>query len=525
MVASLVGKTEPRLWTKPLRELTPQTSLGFEVIDFAREILHVQLWPWQEWLLTHALELMPDGRYRFRRVIILVARQNGKTLLAAVLAAWWLFIESGRDPERVSPLDFKVLGTAQNLDIARGPWSRVKLWCDPDPETGEAQAEAIPALQDATAKVLDANGKEQILAKSLAHYEVRAAKSARGKPGARVLMDELREQETWQAWNATSQTSKNFWNGQVWCLSNAGSAKSVVLAKQREVGLKLIAEQDEAMAVPGASVENLIEAHDTSIGLFEWSAPDGCPMDDVEGILQANPSIGHGAITVSACVSDSTSMLEADYRTEVLCQWVTSQVISFIDIRDWRRCEVPPDKIKVPKGSRTVWGVDTSQDRSMTFVASATRLADGRPFVQVIAARAGMLWLPDWLAEQAQDSGFTEVALQSRGAPAMEFVSQLERNGLTVHGIDGSHVGSATGTLRDRVRDGLLITVPQPDVEVAVQGGLTRRYAENDAWSRVESLPVDIAPLAAMTWALFGLETCEPNDKKSAYSTHGLMVF
>lgn len=161
----------------------------------------------------------------------------------------------------------------------------------------------------------------------------------------------------------------------------------------------------------------------------------------------------------------------------------------------------------------------------MTFVASATRLADGRPFVQVIAARAGMLWLPDWLAEQAKDSGFTEVALQSRGAPAMEFVSQLERNGLTVHGIDGSHVGSATGTLRDRVRDGLLVTVPQPDVEVAVQGGLTRRYAENDAWSRVESLPVDIAPLAAMTWALFGLETCEPEDKKSAYSDHGLMVF
>ena len=28
------GYAEPRIWTKPLRELTPETSLGFEVIDY-----------------------------------------------------------------------------------------------------------------------------------------------------------------------------------------------------------------------------------------------------------------------------------------------------------------------------------------------------------------------------------------------------------------------------------------------------------------------------------------------------------
>ena len=49
------GRTEPRLWTKPLRELTPATSLGFEVIDYARQILHIELYPWQQWLLIHAL--------------------------------------------------------------------------------------------------------------------------------------------------------------------------------------------------------------------------------------------------------------------------------------------------------------------------------------------------------------------------------------------------------------------------------------------------------------------------------------
>ncbi|NMC35327.1 MAG: terminase, partial [Veillonellaceae bacterium] len=197
-----VGRTEPRLWTKPLRELTPETTLGFEVIAFARDFLRIELRPWQRWLLIHALELKPDGTYRFRRVIVLVARQNGKTLLASVLAAWWLFIDSLRHPARVPPVDFKIVGTAQNLDIAREPWSSVKLWCDPEPDTDAARIAAIPVLQSETAKVSDTNGKEFILAQSLAHYEIRAAKNARGKPAARVLMDELREQQTWVAWNA-----------------------------------------------------------------------------------------------------------------------------------------------------------------------------------------------------------------------------------------------------------------------------------------------------------------------------------
>ena len=108
------GRTEPRLWTKPLRELTPETSLGYEVIDFARQILHIELYPWQQWLLIHALELLEDGiTYRYRRIIVLVGRQNGKTLVASVLAAWWLHVDSQRHPDRVPPLRFKIVGTAR----------------------------------------------------------------------------------------------------------------------------------------------------------------------------------------------------------------------------------------------------------------------------------------------------------------------------------------------------------------------------------------------------------------------------
>ena len=72
----LRGNEEPRVFTPPLRELTPATSRGFACIEFAESILEITLYPWQKWLLIHALEVLPDNTYRFRTVVLLVARQN-----------------------------------------------------------------------------------------------------------------------------------------------------------------------------------------------------------------------------------------------------------------------------------------------------------------------------------------------------------------------------------------------------------------------------------------------------------------
>jgi hypothetical protein len=42
---TVLGKAEPRLSTPPLRPLTRSTSLGFEAIDFATNVLGVDLFP------------------------------------------------------------------------------------------------------------------------------------------------------------------------------------------------------------------------------------------------------------------------------------------------------------------------------------------------------------------------------------------------------------------------------------------------------------------------------------------------
>lgn len=520
MVTVQYGRTEPRLWTKPLRELTPETSRGFEVIDFALTILGVVLYPWQQWLLIHALELRPDGTYRFKRVIVLVARQQGKTMLASVLAAWWVFVDSGRNKEKVPPLKFKVVGVAQNLDIAKEPWAAVKSWCDPDPETEEEAELAIDALQAATAKVRDANGSIAITARSRAHYEIRAAKNARGKPAARVLMDEMREQRDWIAWNAVSQTLKSFWSGQLWGISNAGASDAVVLRTQRDAGLSDLADWEAYVEAGLVSAEEYANDHDTSLALFEWSAPDGCPKDDVEGILQANPSIGYGAMTVQDALADIRAMTDAGYRTEVLCQWVTVRVDSFINVKDFKALYVPISDVEITKGERTVWAVDTSKRSNdsgvTTWIGAATRTTSGKPFATTRHRRTGIVWAPDYITKLADESGHREVVVIGRGAPAFELVEELrkEERGLIVHVLEGGQFAAATGQMSDAVRDKDIVLVDQPDITLAVEGGVTKEYAENDAWSRSKSLPVDISGLIAMSEALYGLVNLEPPAKK-----------
>lgn len=68
-----MGKTVPRIFTPPLRELTDRTSLGFACVEYARTVLNKKLYPWQEWALIHALEIIGelggDWKFRFRTVL------------------------------------------------------------------------------------------------------------------------------------------------------------------------------------------------------------------------------------------------------------------------------------------------------------------------------------------------------------------------------------------------------------------------------------------------------------------------
>lgn len=262
----IVGSTEPRLWTPPLRELTPETSYGFEVCEFAQDHLRHPLYPWQEWLAIHAGELLPDGRPRFRIVIILVSRQNGKTEFVVVLSLYWMYVD------RVGT----ILGTSTKLDYAAESWTKARKL-----------AKRIPRLrQEISHKgaVRKANG-EQVLWRATpgeidleegSRYKIAASNEEGGRSLTidRLVLDELRQHHDYSAWDASEPATSAVPDAQVFALSNAGSDRSVVLNTERAAALRFIE----------------TGVGDPRVGLFEWSAPDGSSPTNVAALAQANPN-------------------------------------------------------------------------------------------------------------------------------------------------------------------------------------------------------------------------------------------
>lgn len=510
-----IGSEIPRLWSKPLRPLNPETSLGFEVIDFSERVLKIRLMPWQKWLLVHALELNPDGTYRFRKLVILVGRQNGKTTLIAVLSLWWLYVDSLRHADRISPRDFLILGTAQDLDTAEEAWQRARVFCDPDPEN-EA---GIPALQKRALKPVLTNGKTSLRLRSGQAYRVKAAnrKGGRGKSAARVLMDELREQQNFDAWSSVTKTMNAKFNSQLWAISNAGDAKSVVLAHVRTLALHSVNRWDEYVSQGLQDAEEWANEHDVKLGLFEWSAPEGCDLDDPAAIAQANPSLGY-LIEWATVMSDLRTDPEFVFRTEVLCQWVTAAIFTYIDPATWASLE---DHSSAPAtDSPLVMSVHTSANRERSYICIAGQRADGLAHVEVVARRPGMLWVPKLAEQIAEEHGITEVVVQAKGTPASELIEALGDVGLDVVLVAGSDLGSSTGKFRDRVNDGTLRHLGQPVLQVAVSGGITKRLGDQQFWD-LQGSPVDIGGLIGVTYALYGLVRRREPVAVSAYVAMG----
>lgn len=507
-----LGDTEPRLSTRPLRELTSETSHGFHVIEFALRFLGIVLYPWQRALLIRALELNDDGTYRFRRVIVLVGRQNGKTLLLTVLTLWWLFVDSDSFPEHAPARDFLVLGTAQNLDIAEEAWEAAVAYCDPEEGRDGSLVElAVPVLQAASRVPVRKNGQKALRLRSGARYEVRAAnrKGGRGKSATRIVMDELREQTTWDAWAAVAKTMQAKFNAQLWGISNAGDAKSVVLIHVRDELVKAVMAWLEYVETGLQDLEWWANQHDARSALFEYSAPDGLPVADPSGILAANPSTGWSPMRLEDLLASARSEPEALFRTESLCQWVTARVDPHIDPREW--ADLAEATSALDWSRPIACAVDVSHDRQWSHIAIAGYRPDGLAHVELVASRAGMLWVPDAVGWLHSEWGVAGVAVQGRGCAAGEFVERFREladdlgGDLEVLEIVGPALGAVAGGIKDRVLAGTVRHLGQEPLRLAVEGGMAKPLGEVLVLDRANS-PVDVAPLVAVAEALWALE-------------------
>lgn len=512
----LRGCEEPRIYTPPLRELTRETTMGYEVIDFAQEVLGIKLHPWQKWLFIHALEVIdkPDGSWmlRFRTVLVLVGRQNGKTTMGAILALFFLYaLRTGL-----------VIGTAQDLEQAEDTWAMCVEMAESDEE-----------LREQIAHIWRTNGAKRLQLTGGRDYRVKAStrKAGRGKSADLVLLDELREHQTWEAYSALSKTGIARESSLLWCISNAGDGASVVLRHLRNQAHKMLGDPDGIVSAIGDSLDVAPEdLEETALGIFEWSAAPGADIHDPKAWAQANPSLGY-TITERAIRSACNDDPEDVFKTECLCQWVTAVITPPFPIGAWEagidsQSSIAPD-------SPLYFGVDVSDDRGKASIAVCGLRADRAYHVELVEYRSGVGWLQSWFAERAPRYNGMRVALQSKGSPVAAMAEIIGAvDGVEIIPCQGPDVAGWCGRLWDAVSacdeetesdSTPVYHRPQPALDLAANIASTRPMGDGAwAWDRKKSLE-DISPLVACTMA-HGAATAIQKAKVSAYEEADLLV-
>jgi phage terminase large subunit-like protein len=431
----ILGLEQPRLWTPPARRLTRTTSRGYELADFAEKVLGEPLLPWQRWLAIHALELDRSGGYRYRTVLVLVGRQNGKTHFLRVLALWRLYLDGAR----------LVLSVAQSLDIAREAW-----------RAGCESVTDIPDLVAELDRISRVNGDEHLALTGGRRWKIAAAnrRGGRGLSVDLLVLDELREQRDWDAWSALSKTTMARSDGMTFGISNAGDDESVVLNHLREAAL---AEQDPTLAV------------------FEWSAPDGCELDDPHAWQQANPGLGY-TVSEQAIRSALSTDPAPVFRTEVLCQRVDSLADAAVTAEAWTACTDPALTLDGLR-DRIVACIDISPDLAHATLVAAAIDTNNRVRIEAIASwtdTATMLGdLPSWIERiQPRQLGWFS------SGPAAALKADLEHLG--GEGMGGTEAIAACQALAEHVQARRLLHAGDPLLTAHIVGA--KRLPSGDGW-------------------------------------------
>jgi len=368
----VLGSPTPRLSTPPLRELTPSTSYGFEVIEFARDVLGRPLYPWQEFAVIHGGELLETGVPRFRFVLVLAARQNGKTEIPVVLAAYWQFVER-------FPI---ILGTSTKLDYAAETWrktvarvNRAKLLDGEHAErwTRETNGEQFSwTLADPDADPADVE-------QGVSRYKISASNAEGGRSLTidRLILDELRQHHDYSAHDAMVPAGNKREDFQAWALTNAGDVRSVVLNDYRDQAVAEIERGDTA---------------DTDVCLMEWSAPEDSDPEDPAALAMANPSLGRDGMTLGPLLKQARRAKEkggdvlTGFKTEVMC--IRVRILRpAIDPVAWNQGTLPGDLAAVRGGVALC--LDIAPDLRHATLCAAAVLPSGKVRVEVAAAWDG----------------------------------------------------------------------------------------------------------------------------------------
>jgi hypothetical protein len=276
------------------------------------------------------------------------------------------------------------------------------------------------------------------------------------------------------------------------------------------------------------------EVDTDTLGLFEWSAEDGAPTDDIEQLAQANPALGYGFLTERALMANRKTYPESKFRAEHMCQQVETILPAPFPDGAWNagldmRSFIAPE-------SDLFYGLDLSADRRYASIGVCGMRTDGNYHIELVARRIGTAWVEDWFRARAYKTPM-RLAFQSRGAPVSGLAEQI----CAIHGveriaIEGSDLTAGWGRFYDGIiangdesRGGIRIYhLDQPVMDTPAKTMQLRNIGGGIELPDRTKSPDDIAPLFACFMAFTAATKMQKEEKKiyaSAYAAGAQVVF
>lgn len=435
-------------------------TLGGKLAKLAA-LMGTPLMPWQRMAADVALELDPDGRFHYKRVIITVPRQSGKTTMTLALGLH----------RTLTVPDGKVWYTAQT-----GQSARERFIGDLVPPATKILGGAIEVKKGAgdtrlTFPPIGSQFRPHPPNDEYLHGE-QSDLNLIDEPWA---FSEIKGDALIQALKPTQNTRPN---AQTVYLSTMGDARSTWWH---------------------SIVDNAREGNADRTCICDWGLPESADPSDIEAVIDAHPAVGH-TIEPQAIYDAAADMKLAEFAR------------AYANIRTQTRVSVfPADVLKrafsddamIADDSPVAFGVAVSWTRDRAVIASAGYGADGVPVVEIVDTRPGSAWCLDAIPQLNKHNPL-KIMVDAR-SPASTIAADPDMaDHITIP--DSRTIAAGTAGLTDRINDGTIYLKRDSELGAAFDALALKTVGDLGSLIDRKHSAGSVAHIEAVMLALAGLE-------------------
>lgn len=469
-------------WSSPRRADRPTWGPRIARISAA---LGKPFMPWQRIVADIAHEVNPaTGCLAYSEVRLLVPRQSGKSTKILAKSIWRMIDAAGLGGRQT------LLYTAQTRNKAREKFVDDYL----------TEVRAAKALRGRWRERLS-NGSESIQWRNGSRWGIDAVtkKSGHGSTLDAGDIDEAFAHVDARVEQAMRPTMITRPNSQLWVVSTAGDETSLYLNSKMASGRRMVE-----------------DGVDTGVAYFEWSAePDADPGDPATW-WSCMPALGF-TVTEDRIRAEYTAMsadgdLSGFRRAYLNIPQDGGATVTVIDLGRWNACA---DRSPVPDRRLPVWSVDTTPDRALSAVAVGFRRPDDLVQGEISKVGPGTDWV---VAELRRLIGLHGgVVVIDPAGPAGSLIHDCKAEGIPVVTVTARDMVQACGWIHDASISGSWRHAGQTVLDEALKAAAKRPLGDAWAWSREAPTASPIAPLVAVTLAVWGVNSGQQRAASDFY--------